>query len=578
MSRAETMDETTTRAGAEGLIAAQGMAQDAQHPVQEVDQAMGRVPAQLSQHDPASPGRLFRRRVFYIPGYDPIHPRRYRELYRKEGAAQAALSGYQIGLQPKRTGGRYGWTASARIEGGEATADVEVLVWSDIVRQSMAQGILATYLQLIRTAWAYIGSGALFRLMRLRKGPMIAALYPIVMLLGQLALACLAGWLVGAWTGRLAALWLPAAAWAGLLPGLLVVWGLLRWFRSKDHRLYAYYLMHDYAYGAQSGGANPPELEVRMAEFGAAIRAALEGDYDEVLVVGHSSGAHLGVSILSDLIRTGLPGGAGEGAAALGTKDAPETGAEPAAGTPMPAASFASGEPEVACIPDAADSVAETAADSPAGPSSVLGSGSAPSPAASFTDGQCDGEEGPAVGCPAPVESLVASPAVRFATCPTAAAAPATRPALAFLSLGQVVPMVSFLPRATRLRGDLHYLSARDELTWIDVTAPGDGCAFALCDPVAVSGVAPPEQKGPLVISAAFTQTLSPARWKELRWRFFRLHFQYLCAFDALSGGPGDYDYFRITAGPQTLAARYAGRQPSKSRIDRAVNRFTTMA
>ncbi len=24
------------------------------------------------------------RRVFYIPGYDPIHPRRYRELYRKE--------------------------------------------------------------------------------------------------------------------------------------------------------------------------------------------------------------------------------------------------------------------------------------------------------------------------------------------------------------------------------------------------------------------------------------------------------------------------------------------------------------
>ena len=33
---------------------------------------------------------VFRRRVFYIPGYDPVHPRRYRELYRKEGADQAA--------------------------------------------------------------------------------------------------------------------------------------------------------------------------------------------------------------------------------------------------------------------------------------------------------------------------------------------------------------------------------------------------------------------------------------------------------------------------------------------------------
>jgi hypothetical protein len=87
---------------------------------------------------------------------------------------------------------------------------------------------------------------------------------------------------------------------------------------------------------------------------------------------------------------------------------------------------------------------------------------------------------------------------------------PANGPALSFLSLGQVVPMVSFLPKADRLRADLHYLSARDELTWVDVTAPGDGCAFALCDPVAVSGVAPADQRWPLVISAAFTQTLTP--------------------------------------------------------------------
>ena len=63
-------------------------------------------------------------------------------------------------------------------------AEIEVLVWSDIVKQSMSNSIPATYLQLVRTAWAYIGSGALFRLMRLRKGPMIAALYPIVFLLG----------------------------------------------------------------------------------------------------------------------------------------------------------------------------------------------------------------------------------------------------------------------------------------------------------------------------------------------------------------------------------------------------------
>ena len=38
----------------------------------------------------------FKRKVFYIPGNDPIHLRRYRELYRTESAAQGAISGYDL--------------------------------------------------------------------------------------------------------------------------------------------------------------------------------------------------------------------------------------------------------------------------------------------------------------------------------------------------------------------------------------------------------------------------------------------------------------------------------------------------
>ncbi len=412
-------------------------------------------------------GRVRRRRVFYIPGYDPIHPRRYRELYRKEGAAQAAISGYSLALSPKAGGGAYGWRVAARIDGAEVAAEVEVLVWSDIVRVSMDNSIAGTYLQLLRTTWVYVATGALRRLMRLRKGPVIAALYPVTMLLAQLAVALALGLAAGAAVVFAVAMVPGGAPWAGVLGwAMLPAVGLpvLRWFKARDGRFYAYYLMHDYAYAAATRGANPPPLEARMAAFGDAVAAALaeggaagEGP-DEVLVVGHSSGAHLAVSVLADLLRAGR--------------------------------------------------------------------------------------------------------------------VPAAGPALSFLSLGQVVPMVSFLPRAHRLRADLAYLSARPEIAWVDVTAPGDGCAFALCDPVAVSGVAPPDKRWPLVISAAFTQTLSPARWKALRWRFFRLHFQYLCAFDR----PGDYDYFRITAGPLTLGERYAGRAPSRSRIERAVSKYTSMA
>ncbi len=398
------------------------------------------------------------RRVFYIPGYDPIHPRRYRELYRKEGAAQAAISGYDLTLRPKQAKGTYGWHVDGRFDGQDTQADIDVLVWSDIVRDSMSNSIPATYGQLVRTAWAYIGSGALWRLMRLRKGPVIAALYPIGMLLLQLVVAVLLGWLLYSVVTYFAAEFGVLARLIGGIAALALMVFVLRWFKAKDGKLFAYYLMHDYSYSAKWKGANPPELEARMTEFRAMIAEALKSDVDEVLVVGHSSGAHLSVSILADLIRAGE-------------------------------------------VPD-------------------------------------DG------------------------------------PALAFLSLGQVVPMVSFLPKADRLRADLHFLASQDVLTWVDVTAPGDGCAFALCDPVSVSGVAPADKRWPLVFSAQFTKSLKPETWKALRWRFFRLHFQYLCAFDQ----PLDYDYFQITAGPVTLGTRYADRPPSASRIDYAVSKYTSMA
>ncbi|MGB5559130.1 MAG: hypothetical protein WBN04_14110 [Paracoccaceae bacterium] len=400
----------------------------------------------------SEPGPVRSRRVFYIPGYDPFPPRRYRELYRKEGEDQAEMSGYELALQGRTGGENYGWTVLAEIEGARVRSEFDVLVWSDIVRDSMEAGILGTYWQMARTAWVYIASGALRHLMLLRKGPVIAALYPVGMLLLQALLAIIAAWTLGALVSRLI---YPGVGWIVAIP--IIVY-LLRWFRKMDGSLYAYYLMHDFAFSAQNGGANPPALEERMERFRHQIAAALSGDADEVLVVGHSSGAHLAVSILADLVREGR----------------------------------------------------------------VQRSG----------------------------------------------------PRLAFLSLGQVIPMVSFLPKAHRLRADLHDLSQSSSLTWVDVTAPGDGCSFALCDPVAVTGVSPERQKWPLVISAAFTQTLSNARWRELRWRFFRLHFQYLCAFD----DPGDYDYFRITAGPKTLAERFADRASSKSRIDVAASPYTSMA
>lgn len=396
--------------------------------------------------------KAFRRRILYIPGYDPIPPRRYRELYKREGVKQAEICGYRLefGARGDRTG--FGWGVRGDFEGQATECEFEILTWADIVQASMGQSIASSYAQMLRTAWVYIGSGAIFRLMRLRRGPVLAALYPVVGLIVQLLIALGISLLLGGVAGRITG----AGWWLGLPLAAGLTWFGLRLWQRLDGRFFVHYLMHDYAFTAQGQGKYPAALEARIAEFSERIAACLQDDWDELLIVGHSSGAYLGVSVLADLIRAGR---------------VPQSG-----------------------------------------------------------------------------------------------------PRLAYLSLGQVVPMASFLPGARRLRADLRYLAARDELFWVDVTAPGDPCSFGLCDPVSVSGVEPADRKHPLILSAAFSQTLSQEQQKALRWRWFRLHFQYLCAFER----PGNYDYFAITAGPLALGRRFGKRTHSPGRISRPVNGWTT--
>ncbi len=385
-----------------------------------------------------------KRQVFFVPGYDPIVPRRYRELYRREAKKQASISDYELCISGATDQGRnYSWSAKAVIDGVETESVIEFLTWDDIVKNSMNRSILSSYIVMLKTVWIYFASGAFKQLVRVRPHPMLAALYPVVVLVSQLALALIAAillmWLVvdvAAFTNVIG--WVSAIAF--------FVW-LIGFFYRNDRYVFAYYLINDYGFTARNRGRYPHALRERISNFASHIDAALKSEVDEVLVVGHSSGAHLAVTAIAEAMR----------------KDRPTSG-----------------------------------------------------------------------------------------------------PELSFLSLGQVIPMMSFLPEAKELRGDLNFLSSNLNVTWIDVSAPGDGGCFALADPVHVTGVAPPEAEKlwPKVISAAYSQTLSPETLAKTKWRFFRRHVQYLCAFEQ----PGCYDYFQITAGSLTLRERFAWRGATASR------------
>jgi pimeloyl-ACP methyl ester carboxylesterase len=127
---------------------------------------------------------------------------------------------------------------------------------------------------------------------------------------------------------------------------------------------------------------------------------------------------------------------------------------------------------------------------------------------------------------------------------------------LSLLTLGECIPMLSYQPEAGAFRAELATLATSSSLTWLDFTAPPDGCCFALVDPTAVceereqaARWVPPKR-----LSPRFAQMFDAPTYAQVRADKYRCHFQYLMA----SQIPGAYDYFAITAGPQRLGDRFA--------------------
>ena len=172
---------------------------------------------------------------FTYPDLTRFPPRRYRELYRTESQEQARISDYTIAQEPLRNADTFGWRVTSTIEGRDTVSDITVLTWSDLVKSSMDRGGLWTYLSLFKTAWIYIASGALRDVMKLRKGPVIAALYPVGFLIAQLGFAILCAALLSS------VLWpmhpvLGIVSWG-------IIWPILALFQKYDGKIFAHYLM-----------------------------------------------------------------------------------------------------------------------------------------------------------------------------------------------------------------------------------------------------------------------------------------------------------------------------------------------
>lgn len=128
-------------------------------------------------------------------------------------------------------------------------------------------------------------------------------------------------------------------------------------------------------------------------------------------------------------------------------------------------------------------------------------------------------------------------------------------PTVSLLTLGHCIPLLGLLPQAQRYHAELGQLATDPRLHWRDFSAPSDWGSFALVNPITACDVVLPAPANgqPVMRSPRFHTQFAPEVYAELRQNKRRMHMQYLMAGER----PAEYDFFAITAGPQSLPARY---------------------
>jgi len=240
------------------------------------------------------------RRVYYIGGFDPRGASYYHRLYREESAKQSQLNGSRIEVGPRRKVSplQYAWNIDAECEGHTVNTDYRFLVWDDIVRQYWPTSYLKILWEMIGRYANFIYCGALGGIRRSYKHFFFTLIYPSVVLM----IAILAGLSIGAiTTGVLIGAGLTTGvAWAAGLTFLpLSIFVVIK----QEERLKIFWLLRTILFVIRWGGYAPQGMNLRMDEFADIIEQdQKDSPCDEVLLVGHSVGSMISVSVLARLL------------------------------------------------------------------------------------------------------------------------------------------------------------------------------------------------------------------------------------------------------------------------------------
>jgi pimeloyl-ACP methyl ester carboxylesterase len=128
-------------------------------------------------------------------------------------------------------------------------------------------------------------------------------------------------------------------------------------------------------------------------------------------------------------------------------------------------------------------------------------------------------------------------------------------PRIVLLTIGGNFPIVGFHAASKDFRDHLRELAIEPSIDWIDCQSRKDVMNFYPFDPIAGHGIdVGAERRNPTIVPVRFREIIKPEHYNVWRWKFFRVHFQFVMANER----PHAYDFFMIVCGPIPLRERMA--------------------
>ena len=126
-------------------------------------------------------------------------------------------------------------------------------------------------------------------------------------------------------------------------------------------------------------------------------------------------------------------------------------------------------------------------------------------------------------------------------------------PRIVLLTIGGNFPIVGFHAESQDFRDHLRSLAIEPSIDWIDCQSRKDVMNFFPFDPIAGHGIdVGGSRRNPTIVPVRFREIIKPEHYNLFRWKFFRVHFQFVMANER----PHAYDFFMIVCGPIPLSER----------------------